>query len=77
VEENAINIYKGFYEKMNLANLSLNIDHNTGYSINEDKNAIYISLEIYKYMWVYDHYEYYMRVSIKKAEYISYPIKRY
>ena len=60
-----------------MGNTNVSIDSSTGYKINEDKNALYISLEMYKHMWVYDHYEFYMRVSIKHGQYISYPIKRY
>lgn len=48
---------------------------NTGLQIMDDKNSIYLSLNLYHFMWVYDHYEYYIRINIKEGSILSYPIK--
>lgn len=52
------------------------IDAPTGLEIHPDRNGVYFSLNVYRFMWVYDHYEYYMKISTKGEGHISYPIKR-
>lgn len=52
------------------------IDMNTGFQMLEDKASPFISLNLYRFMWVYDHYEFYMRITIKEGGFLSYPIKR-
>ncbi len=51
------------------------MDMNTGLQIIDDKNSIYLSLNLYHFMWVHDHYEYYIRINIKEGSFLSYPIK--
>jgi hypothetical protein len=41
-----------------------------------DKNALWFSLNLYRFMWIHDHYEYYMRIATKEGGHLSYPIKR-
>jgi hypothetical protein len=43
-----------------------------------DKNAIYLSIQIYKQLWIEDHYEFYMKVCIGENNSImSYPMRRF
>jgi proteasome lid subunit RPN8/RPN11 len=34
------------------------------YTSHYDKNSIYLSIQIYKQLWIEDHYEFYMKVGI-------------
>lgn len=52
------------------------IDAPTGLEIHPDRNGVYFSLNVYRFMWAYDHYEYYMKISSKGEGQICYPIKR-
>jgi hypothetical protein len=31
-----------------------------------DKNAPYLSIQIYKQLWIEDHYEFYMKICVKE-----------
>lgn len=47
------------------------------YMSHYDKNSIYLSIQIYKQLWIEDHYEFYMKVSITETHEISYPMRRF
>jgi hypothetical protein len=42
-----------------------------------DKNCIYLSIQIYKALWMEDHYLFYMKVSIKENSETAFPMRRY
>ena len=43
-----------------------------------DKNAIYMSIQIYKHLWIDNHYVFYMKIVLKEnPEMIAYSMKRY
>lgn len=75
VPPNIITNYQDLLEKAYLLESGI-IDGATGVEIPQDRNAIYLSLNLYRFMWVDDHYEYYMRVAPREGGRISYPIKR-
>jgi len=52
------------------------IDVATALEIIPDRNGLYFSLNLYRFMWVCDHYEFYMKIAPKEEGEISYPIKR-
>lgn len=68
--------YQQLLEKLYLQEGKSTVDASTGLEILTDRNGLYFSVSLYRFMWVCDHYEYYMRIATKREEQLSYPIKR-
>ena len=69
--------YSEAIEKYSNFNKATDLDQTLGVKLEDDKNSIFFSVSVYKHLWVYDHYEFYIKISNKSGENPSYPIKRF
>ena len=53
------------------------IDPVIGIRIPEDRNAILVSVTVYRHLWVHNHYQLYLKVSPSGDDETSYPIIRH